>query len=106
VKSAGYPGAVAFLSDAEITPFLTRFLTCGTPAPWHAGSLVKISVHGLDLADEQTRSELAPIARGRWFWATPAGEPALVDASTGPPPRLAHAAGGSRADRRRQERAR
>src|SRR5262249_21611887 len=100
VKSVGYPGAVAFLDAPAARDFVLRFLDRGVPSVWHAGSLVQVSVHGLDPTDAATCRELAGVARGRWFWAAP-GEPALIDAATMPPPRLAQASGAGRAARRR-----
>jgi hypothetical protein len=99
-RAHSYPAAVALLDGSNVEPFLRRFFTDGIPAPWHAGTAVRVTVLGLDPNDQETARELAPMARGRWFWASDrdAGRP-FVDATTTPPQR-----GAARAERRRQER--
>jgi hypothetical protein len=102
-KSHGLPGAIMFFGVDEADAVLERFCACGVPSCWHAGTALSLSLHAIDPDDEEARVELAEIALRRWFWASPAGAPALLDATT-TPPRIAHASGGGRAARRRGER--
>jgi hypothetical protein len=98
-RASGYPAAVAVLDAPHVEPFLRRFFAEGIPAPWHAGTWVRVTVHGLDPTDADTAREVAGISRGRWCWASDreAGRP-FVDASMTPP------RGAARAERRRQAR--
>src|SRR5262249_19156056 len=104
-KSVGYPGAIAVLDGARTArAFLVRFVDQGVPAVWHAGSVVRVTVHGVDPTDAASCRQLATVPRGRWLWAT-TSDPALIDAATTPPPRGAPSAGTDRTAQRRERRA-
>jgi hypothetical protein len=100
-KVAGLPGAIMFFGVDEADAVLERFCTSGVPSCWHAGTALSLTLHALDPADEEGCAEVNSFAQRRWFWAAPAGEPALVDANASPPPRVARVAGAGRAARRR-----
>jgi hypothetical protein len=101
-RSLGQPGALCLLDVGEAAAWLRDFLEHGRPTLWHLGTVVEISVHGLDVGDGTTSAVVVGLPRRRWLWTTaPRSSVDVIDPQTAPRAVTAAVAGAARAVRPR-----